>query len=240
MQKTFLLKSDVSVFHYASNGVDKVPILKVFKPIYVVSVTILLCFTLGSGAKANTLESNSFLDVSYPYAASDREIVEVMAEFAQRTLLPVSVSDALSGVVDVRNSSGTIGTFLNQIASKVQAVWWHDGIVLHLEPANSISSVYVDITDMPVEELEAQIAEFGLGWEAFPIRISGDGTLARVAGPESYVTQVKEVIERLVEMRRNRPERVKRSMQPRLYLGGRTLVTQASGQAAADVQNEEK
>jgi|GEM_PF-6900682 len=163
-----------------------------------------------------------------------------MAEFAQRTLLPVSVSDTLSGIVDVRNSSGTIGTFLNQIASKVQAVWWHDGIVLHLEPANSISSVYVDIADMPVAELEGQIADFGLGWDAFPIRISADGTLARVAGPQSYVTQVTEVIERLVEMRRNRPERVRQSMQPRLYLGGPTLAAQTNETAPARAQTEER
>ena len=234
-----MLKSRGGAFHYISNGVDKVPILKVFKPIIVVSVPILLCFTLGLGARANTLESNSFLDVSYPYAASDMEIKEVMSEFAQRTLLPVSVSDALSGLVEVRNSSGTIGSFLNQIASKVQAVWWHDGIVLHLEPANSISSIYVDISDMPIDELKSQIDEFGLGWDAFPIRISADGSLARVAGPESYVTQVKEVIERLVEMRRNRPERVRRALQPRLYLGGRTLTAQSRDAERDARANEE-
>lgn len=235
-----MLKIKTDDFHYTSNGVDTVPTLKVFKPIYVVSVPILLCFTFSLGARANTLESNGFLNVAYPYASSGMKVEEVMAEFAQRTLLPISVSEALDGLVDVRNSAGTIGTFLNQIASKVQAVWWHDGIVLHLEPANSISSTYVEISDMPIDELKGQIADFGLDWEAFPIRISSDGALLRISGPESYVSQVTEVVERLVELRRNRPERVRRSMQPRLYLGGRALAAQTSGPSNSDAQTEER
>lgn len=183
--------------------------------------TLLLSITWSLSAACNALENNGFLDVSYPYVASDRELSEVMTEFSQRTSLPINVSEALTGSVDVRNSSGNIGSFLNQVSSKTQSVWWYDGIVLHLEPSTSITSAFVDVSDIPVEDLTGQIDEMGLLWDAFPIRFSKDGSIARIAGPNSYVTQVSEVVERLIVMQRNRPERVRRSLQPRVYFGGR-------------------
>lgn len=202
-----------------------------------VSASVILCFTFALGTEVKALENKDFLDVSYPYVASNRELNEVMAEFAQRTSLPVNVSNALQGTVDVRNSSGTIGSFLNQISSKTQSVWWHDGIVLHLEPATSIASAYVDISEVSKNELSGQIDEMGLLWDAFPIRFSKDGSMARIAGPESYVKQVSEVVERLVEMERNRPKRVRRSLQPRVYLGGRGMTVQASDPVQTDELN---
>ncbi len=216
-----LIKSRCGALYFVNNGGVTVPISVYCKRILVVSYSILLSFTITSNTRCNAMESNDFLTVSYPYVASDREINEVMAEFAQRTLLPINVSDALQGVIDIRNSGGTIGSFLNQVSAKIQAVWWYDGVVLHLEPSTSISSAYVDVEGMPADELEGRIGEVGLGWDSFPIRFSQDGSIARIAGPESYVSQVKEVVERLVEMQRNRPERVRRSIQPRLYVGGR-------------------
>ena len=223
--------------YFSNNGGVAVPRLVISNGIYVVSFLILLGFTTAFGTRCNAMESNDFLTVSYPYVASDREIDEVMAEFAQRTLLPINVSNALQGAVDVRNSGGTIGSFLNQIAAKVQAVWWFDGVVLHLEPSTSISSAYVDVEGIPTDDLKGRISEVGLGWEAFPIRFSDDGAIARIAGPESYVSQVKEVVERLVEMQRNRPERVRRSIQPRLYVGGRGFVGPARD--GEDVRDEQ-
>ncbi len=160
-----------------------------------------------------------------------------MAEFSQRTSLQVNVSTALKGAVDVRNSAGTIGSFLDQVSSKSQAVWWHDGIVLHMEPATSIASAYVDVSDISIEDLTDQIDHMGLLWEDFPIRVSGDGSMARIAGPESYIRQVSEVVERLVDMKRNRPVQVRRSMQPRVYLGGRGISVQSSGPVPADELN---
>ena len=210
---------------------------KIFVAKHPVLYTSLLCITLTLGAACNALENNSFLDVSYPYVASNRELNEVMTEFAQRTSLPVNVSDALNGMVDVRNSSGTIGSFLNQVSSKTQSVWWHDGIVLHLEPSTSITSAFVDVSDIPVDVLSGQIDEMGLLWDAFPIRFSKDGSIARIAGPNSYVTQVSEVVERLVEMRRNRPERVRRSLQPRVYFGGRAAPAQTREDVPANEVN---
>ncbi len=199
------------------------------------SIILSLFLTLNSYAKA--LESNDLLDVSYPYVASNREIADVMTEFAQRTQVPVSLSDALAGPVDVRNSDGTIGSFLDQIAASSRAVWWHDGIVLHVEPATSISSAYIDVEGAEVDDLQQQIEDVGLDWGAFPIRFSKDGSIARIAGPESYVKQVSEVLERLVAIRRNRPERVRRSVQPRLYLGGRSVPVRADDTAPRDAQN---
>jgi len=206
-------------------------------PFLMVSVSILLCFTLALGTASKALENKDFLDVSYPYVASDRELSEVMAEFSQRTSLQVNVSTALKGAVDVRNSAGTIGSFLDQVSSKSQAVWWHDGIVLHMEPATSIASAYVDVSDISIEDLTDQIDHMGLLWEDFPIRVSGDGSMARIAGPESYIRQVSEVVERLVDMKRNRPVQVRRSMQPRVYLGGRGISVQSSGPVPADELN---
>jgi len=235
--KCSLIKNLTNALHSVSNGVITVPKRSFSDPFYMVSVPILLCITLALGTAGKALENNDFLDVSYPYVASERELSEVMAEFAQRTSLPVNVSSALQGTVDVRNSSGTIGSFLNQISSKTQSVWWHDGIVLHLEPATSIASAYVDVSDISNSVLTGQIGEMGLLWDAFPIRFSGDGSMARIAGPESYVKQVSEVVERLVEMKRNRPERVRRSLQPRLYFGGRAAVVQSREPVQADDLN---
>jgi len=168
--------------------------------------------------------AESILDtMPFPLEVADQDVSQLMREFSRRTSVMVSLNDAIRGKVTVRNSAGTVGSFLDQVAERTASVWWYDGVVVTLESRDTIQSTLVDIDGYPIDRLNGQLSEMGLAWDAFPVRATSDGVLARVAGPTAYVGQVTDVIERLVANRRERGEGGVKASKPNIFHGGRSI-----------------
>lgn len=129
---------------------------------------------------------------------------QALSEFSRRTSLPVRVHDGVAGDVTVRNSEGTARTFLDTVAAASDSVYWYDGVALHIETRDSIRSVYAEARGYPIDQLNSEISSLGLRSESFPLRATRDGGLIRIAGPNEYVEQVSEVVNRLVILRQSR------------------------------------
>ena len=164
---------------------------------------------VNTGIPAATAQScgNEFecvLLTRFPYEANGVAVEQALSEFSRRTALPVRVHDGVGGTVTVRNAEGSAETFLDAVSAASDAVYWYDGVALHIETRASIRSAYTEARGFPIEQLRAEIDALGLKNEAFPLRATKDGGLIRIAGPNEYVEQVGEVVNRLVILRQSR------------------------------------
>lgn len=154
----------------------------------------------GGSAKAD-LEA---LNQSFPFQAVGAQIGEVVDELGRRTALVTRVAEGVDGEVTVSNEGGTARDLLEQATRQVDAVWWHDGVVLHVEREADLTTVLVDPAGLPIEFIEGEMAALDLADPRFPLQGSRDEAVVRVSGPAGYVEQVVALVTALVETRRVR------------------------------------
>ena len=174
------------------------------------------------GAPAIGTPSDELMEQSFPYEASGMDVREVLGDLSRRSGTPVMMGDGLRADVTIRNAEGSVADFLNQVSVEAGALWWFDGVAIHVERGDSIQSALVEIRGVPLETIEEQLSALGLVDMRFPIRATGDGALVRVVGPAGYVEQMSALVSALVEIevaRRSGVTDPPAAFVPRVYYG---------------------
>ena len=159
---------------------------------------------------------------SFPYEASGVDVGQVLADLSRRSGVPVLVGDGLRADVTIRNADGSVADLLNQVAVEAGALWWFDGVAIHVERGDAVGSALVELRGVPIETILGQLSGLGLTDARFPIRATGDGALVRVVGPTGYVEQMSAIVSALVEVevaRRSGAVDPPAAFVPRVYYG---------------------
>lgn len=184
----------------------------------IASFCMLFFLGLGSASAAQSLDEK--LSRPFPFASSDQPVDLLVGEFSRRNALPVNLSEELSGSVAVRNQRGTGRDFLDLLSSSVNATWWHNGVVVFIEPIGSIKSKSFDLTDLSVDELHSELGAMGLRWDQYPISKTKNRSLVRISGPTEYLLNVSDFLDDLMNAKRgDAPKVAGASTQPKIYFG---------------------
>ena len=178
------------------------------------------------GADAPAVGARSLTDElmgrSFPYEASGVDVRQVLEDLSRRSGTPVLVGEGLRADVTIRNAEGSVADLLNQVAVEAGALWWFDGVAIHVERGDAIESALVEVRGVEIETILDQLAGLGLTDTRFPIRATGDGALVRVVGPAGYVQQMAAIVSALVEIevaRRSGVADPPAAFVPRVYYG---------------------
>ncbi len=125
-----------------------------------------------------------------------------LKDFMRLTGLPVE--GAVSGNVTVANNDGTASDFLDMVSEQTGSVWWFDGLSIRVEPRSSMRSVVMGTRGVDITTLEAAMSFVGLTNERFATRMSADGTLFNVIGPQGYVSAVENLLDEIIAARQTR------------------------------------
>ena len=129
---------------------------------------------------------------------------QTLDDFSRLTGLPVEAD--VSGLVSVNNEEGTVRDFLNGFAKKTRCIWWYDGFTIRLEPRANMRSVVIGTRGIDISTLSSTMDFVGLKENQFTTRMSPDGTLFNVVGPEGYVGAVEDLIDQIITARKSRRE----------------------------------
>ncbi len=164
------------------------------------------------------------LDQPYPYQTSGADVRQVLGDLTRRTGYPSVVHEAVRGTITVPNRDGTIADLLDEAAAQTRAVWWFDGLVVHFEPADELTTALLDSRGIPVTRIRAELEALALYDPRFPLRASADAAVLRASGPAGYVEQVTAVVARLVAVREGRRGEGEATglFLPRIYHGRRS------------------
>ncbi len=182
------------------------------------SLILLAFFVLAHQAHGQSLDEK--LDRSFPFASSNLEISRLLDEFSRRNALPLQVSEGLSGSVSIRNKDGTGRSFLDQLSARVNATWWHNDVIVFIEPVASIKSKNFDLGEVPFDILTKELKTMGLSKDQYPVSATQIGSLVRVSGPTEYLSNVEDFIDDLktAHVEELSPVAVK-ATQPKIYFG---------------------
>ena len=142
------------------------------------------------------------LQMPFPLQASEADVRQVVSEIARRSGVGILVSDDVRGDVTIRSTDGSAADVLTEATSQVQAIWWYDGSIVHVESASRLTTVIISPNGLTLQAVQSELEALDLYDPRFPIRTSSDGSIFRVSGPEGYVSQVVALIETLAEVRR--------------------------------------
>lgn len=161
---------------------------------------VLSAAVLGTPGWAQTMPDEA-LERAFPYVASEAAVSRVAAEIMRRTGVGVRVDESVAGEVTVQLPDGTLRELMDDVAGQIGAIWWHDGSILRIERMAEFDTRLVDPGGLSVEEIEREMAAMGFLDERFPLRMTSDGMVLRVAGPAGYVSEVIAFVEVLRRVR---------------------------------------
>ncbi|MEM9341886.1 MAG: hypothetical protein AAGA87_02460 [Pseudomonadota bacterium] len=175
-------------------------IARVFK---VVSYSaVLLIASLALTGKTMALDAK--FTEPFPYVAMGSDVRAVLSDMGRRMGVTVRIDPAVTGEVSTENSQGTVQTLLDETLAQTGATWWYDGVILHVEPQDGLSSSLIISQGLGIPEIEAELATLDLLDGRFPLMSTADGAVIRVIGPRGYVEQVRNLVETLIQTRRAR------------------------------------
>lgn len=187
--------------------------------------------------------TDDLLDLPFPYEATETEVSQIASTLSARTSLPVRLSAEGIGPVTIRNREGSVRDLLDQLGSTSNLVWWIDGVAIHLEPRDTVTSRLVVVRGLPLDDIERNLGVFDLDDARFPLAATADAGVVRVGGPAGYVDAVAGLIETLVANRQRRtagPASADPTL-PRIFRGGRGAEIPAAAPApgpAADTPTD--
>lgn len=153
----------------------------------------LLAFLL-FGVKANGQTLDEKLAAPFPFASSAIGVDRLVSEFSRRNALPIQLAEGFEGSVSIRNKHGSNRDFLNQLSARINATWWHNDVIVFVEPLGSIKSQNFDLGEVPFDLMMNELKTMGLKRDNYSVVPTQIGSLVRVSGPVEYLKNFKSFI----------------------------------------------
>lgn len=87
--------------------------------------------------------------------------------------------------------------FLNRLSRSYSLIWFYDGNVLYIYPAQKVQSKFVPISNLASKKLLDTVSSLGIIAPSSAIRLVGSTGITFVSGPPRYVEMVAEIINQL-------------------------------------------
>jgi len=125
----------------------------------------------------------------FVYATNGSDIVDTLNIFAADQGIPVRVSGHVTGVVSGRFAMPPQG-FLDALCASFGLVWYYDGAVLQVSPANEQRTVAIRPNYLTPAALAAALEQAGVSDPRFAPQPDASGKFLMVHGPSAYVDSV--------------------------------------------------
>jgi type II secretory pathway component GspD/PulD (secretin) len=177
--------------------------------------------TLATPILAQTADPDRVLSMPFPYVASETDLRDVLDALGRRLGLTVRMTEGLGGTVTIDNAQGDVRGLLREVSAQTGTIWWFDGAILRVEPADGLVTELVPTQGLDRAALERELRLLQIYDPRFAMTFGGGGAILRITGPVGYVAQVRSLVETLDATRRRRtdtPEEAGRYA-PRVFYG---------------------
>ncbi|WP_456713460.1 nodulation protein NolW [Bradyrhizobium sp. USDA 4353] len=163
---------------------------------------------------------------AYQYSVVEQDLPVVLQEFGRNAGVRIEVSAAVHGRVRGPLPVLTPREFLDYLCANFGLEWYYDSFRLYVSAAKENTSQMVPRSGVPVERLQATMADLGLNDERFALRAVKQSDLLLVAGPPQYVAHVERTLAALKTA--TRPHAAEPSAVV-VYRGDQTAVVKLAG-----------
>ncbi|MDQ7980277.1 secretin N-terminal domain-containing protein [Paraburkholderia sp. SARCC-3016] len=131
----------------------------------------------------------------FAYATNGSNVPDVLREFAADEHIALRIDGPVEGVVSGRFSMPP-QRFLDALASAFGFVWYDDGAVLQVSPANAQLAVALRPQALSTRGLAAALEQAGVIDARFPLDVDGAEGTVDISGPKSYIARIRAAAER--------------------------------------------
>jgi type III secretion protein C len=126
-------------------------------------------------------------------SVEQKELRELLREFTGGYGISVVVDQQVSGSVSGKFNL-TPQSMLEYLATTYGFVWFYDGNVLYISPADSVVSEIIPLPAQSSDKSLRTLERLGLMDPRYPVSIDSRARIARVAGPKPYVDLVRNTL----------------------------------------------
>ncbi|MFP3559807.1 type II/III secretion system family protein, partial [Paraburkholderia sp. SIMBA_049] len=129
------------------------------------------------------------------YVTNGAGLAEVLNAFAAGQHVALRIDGQVEGVVSGRFAMPP-QRFLDVMSRSYGFVWYYDGAVLHVSPANEQAHVAIRPHFLSAKALRASLEQAGLADTHFPLAVDAAAQTVNVRGPATYVERIRAAAER--------------------------------------------
>ncbi|WP_321850302.1 secretin N-terminal domain-containing protein [Burkholderia diffusa] len=159
-------------------------------------------------AQAANMEWAGGPGARFVYVTNGASLAEVLNAFAAGQHVALRIDGQVEGAVSGRFAM-LPQRFLDVMSRSYGFVWYYDGAVLHVSPANEQAHVAIRPHFLLAKALRASLEQAGLADTHFPLTVDATAQTVNVRGPATYVERIRAAAERF---ERDARERVRLSV----------------------------
>ncbi|MBR8456664.1 type II/III secretion system family protein [Burkholderia dolosa] len=139
----------------------------------------------------------------FVYVTNGAGLSEVLNAFAAGQHVALRIDGQVDGVVSGRFAMPP-QRFLDVMSRSYGFVWYYDGAVLHVSPANEQAHIAIRPHFLSAKALCASLEQAGLADTHFPLEVDAAAQTVNVRGPATYVERIRAAAERFERDARKR------------------------------------
>ena len=136
-----------------------------------------------------------WIDYRYGYFAQDKDIKEVISDFAAELKLPVMISPAVAGIVNGDFPTMKAVDFLSMLSRIYRLMWFYDGTVLYIYNTGEIGEEIIPSTTDDTTDLEAALRELNVIGTHYHWRLIPNRDSMELSGPPRFIELVKTMMD---------------------------------------------
>ncbi len=122
-----------------------------------------------------------------------KDLRELLREFTGSYGISVVIDPQVTGTVTGRLSLTPQST-LDYLAATYGLVWFYDGNVLNISPADAVVSDVIALPPQSVQRSLRSLEQLGLMDPRYPVTVDSGARVLRVAGPRAYVDLIRNTL----------------------------------------------
>lgn len=139
--------------------------------------------------------SMAWAGARFVYATNGAGLAEVLNAFAAGQHVALRIDGQVDGVVSGRFAMPP-QRFLDVMSRSYGFVWYYDGAVLHVSPANEQAHIAIRPHFLSANALRVSLEQAGLADTHFPLAVDAAAQTVNVRGPATYVERIRAAAER--------------------------------------------
>jgi type II secretory pathway component GspD/PulD (secretin) len=161
---------------------------------------------------------------NYSHISEEQPVDEFLRNFFSSIGMSVSISPKLAEHrVSGKFDDNTEKVF-RQIAGAFSLIWYYDGQVVYIYPANEAKSKLLELRKLSVSKVEQKLNRMRIIDRRFPPKFHYNDKMIYVSGPEYYVSLIEKTI-RILEEKAQGPDGKQKDLEPDLVMNARVNVT---------------
>jgi type II secretory pathway component GspD/PulD (secretin) len=160
----------------------------------------------------------------YNHISEEQPVDEFLRNLFSSIGMSVSISSQLAEHRVSGKFNSTTEKVFQQIAGAFSLIWYYDGQVVYIYPANEAKSKLLELRTLSVSRIERKLDRMRIIDRRFPPKYHYNDKMIYISGPEYYVSLIEKTI-RILEEKAQGPEGETQALEPDLVMNARVNVT---------------